>query len=232
MTHKVPLWIPITLMLAAVYNLAWGTWVVLRPSDLFNWLEIDSPNYLPIWQALGMVVGVYGIGYAIAAWDAVRYWPLVLVGLIGKILGAIGFCYLYWNGNIDWSFFWQIFFNDLLWFLPFTATLYYVFKESTAPRCLKAISQSNFEADPADTNESQLGQSIHQISLRKPVMLVFLRHAGCTFCRQTLADLRDARDEILDLGLEVAIVHMGSPMEGTMMLSNYELDFFHRFSDP
>jgi hypothetical protein len=32
--------------------------------------------------------------------------------------------------------------------------------------------------------------------------------------------------------MEVALVHMGSPMEGTMMLSNYELDFFHRFSDP
>jgi peroxiredoxin len=232
MSQNTSNWIRITLILAAVYNLAWGTWVILRPGDLFHWLQIESPNYPLIWQGLGMVVGVYGIGYAFASFDPVRYWPIVLVGLIGKILGPIGFIISYWNGNVAWPFFWQILFNDMIWWVPFAAILYFVLRETSAPRSSGKTSSSNPDKDPADSIESQLGQTINQISERSPLMLVFLRHGGCTFCRQTLADLQDARDEILEMGVEVALVHMGSPMEGTMMLSKYELDFFHRFSDP
>ena len=38
-----------------------------------------------------MIVGVYGVGYATAALDPSRHWPVVLVGLLGKIFGPIGF---------------------------------------------------------------------------------------------------------------------------------------------
>lgn len=38
-----------------------------------------------------MIVGVYGIGYAAAATNPVRYWPVVLAELLGKVLGPIGF---------------------------------------------------------------------------------------------------------------------------------------------
>jgi hypothetical protein len=34
-----------------------------------------------------------------------------------------------------------------------------------------------------------------------------------------------------ELGFSVAIVHMGSPMDGTVMLAKYDLDHFHHFSD-
>lgn len=229
--HKnVPTWIRITLLVAAVYNLAWGCWVVTRPQDLFNWLQIEAPNYLPIWQALGMVVGVYGIGYAIASTNPVRYWPIVLVGLIGKLLGPIGFAWSFWNNNLAGVFVWQILLNDLIWWVPFAGILYYVLRESSKPNSAEYCQTS--EPDPIETIESQMGQTVIQASMKFPLMLVFLRHAGCTFCRQTLWDLQLHRDEILNLEVNVALVHMGSPMEGTTMLSNYELDFFHRFSDP
>ena len=40
---------------------------------------------------MGMIVGVYGIGYLIAARDPRTHWPIVLVGLLGKVFGPIGF---------------------------------------------------------------------------------------------------------------------------------------------
>jgi peroxiredoxin len=231
MTKQVPNWIRFTLLAAAIYNLVWGCWVVIRPNDFFEWLQIETPNNIPIWQALGMVVGVYGIGYAITSRNPVRYWPIVLVGLIGKVLGPLGFAWSFWNNNLSGAFIWQILFNDLIWWVPFVGILYFVFRESSKPAAGVSCCETA-EPDPIKTIESQMGQTVVQASMKRPLMLVFLRHAGCTFCRQTLSDLQLNRDEILGLGVEVALVHMGSPMEGTTMLSKYELDFFHRFSDP
>ncbi|MFN8816592.1 MAG: hypothetical protein ACK5ZV_07645, partial [bacterium] len=34
------------------------------------------------------------------------------------------------------------------------------------------------------------GQSVAELSMRSPVLMVFLRHFGCTFCREALADVR------------------------------------------
>lgn len=231
MSRIVPNWMRITLLAAAAYNLIWGCWVVLYPNGLFDLLQVSAPTYPPIWQALGMIVGLYGVGYAIASRDPVRHWPIVLVGLLGKIFGPIGFIWSLQNGSLPATFFWQILPNDLIWWLPFSAILYYVFRETSGPKSVQACCNET-EADPIRVIQSQLGQTVIEASSKRPLMLVFLRHGGCTFCRQTLSDLQDHRDEILGLGVDVALVHMGSPMEGTTMLSNYELDFFHRFSDP
>ena len=49
------------------------------------------PVYPMIWQGMGMVIGVYGLGYWWAAQILVIHWPIVAVGLLGKIFGPIGF---------------------------------------------------------------------------------------------------------------------------------------------
>lgn len=41
---------------AAIYNLAWGGFVVLYPELPFRWAGMPPPNYPEIWQCLGMVV--------------------------------------------------------------------------------------------------------------------------------------------------------------------------------
>jgi len=108
---------------AAIYNLLWGSFVILFPALPFRWACIEPPNYPEIWQCLGMVVGVYGVGYAIAAANPLRHWPIVLVGLLGKILGPIGFLNAAWQGRLPWKAGWTIVANDLIWWLPFSAIL-------------------------------------------------------------------------------------------------------------
>jgi hypothetical protein len=75
------------LLIAAIYNLAWGAFAIFAPRLPFQWLGIDPPNYPSLWQCIGMIVGVYGVGYAIAAYDTQRHWPT-----IGKNLRAHRFC--------------------------------------------------------------------------------------------------------------------------------------------
>ena len=118
-------WMRSWLLAAGVYNLIWGAWVVLAPDALFGLVGMEP---LPgagrgIWQCLGMVIGVYGIGYLCAARDPVRHWPIVLVGFLGKIFGPIGFLWTASRGEIPWSFGITIPTNDLLWWIPFTLIL-------------------------------------------------------------------------------------------------------------
>jgi hypothetical protein len=113
----------LVLWAAAVYNVAWGAVVVLFPAQLFRWAGMQPPNYPELWQCIGMLVGVYGVGYAIAATNPVRHWPIVLVGMLGKILGPIGFLHAAWQGALPWKAGWMIVANDLIWWLPFVALL-------------------------------------------------------------------------------------------------------------
>ena len=112
------------LLAAAVYNILWGAWVVLFPDHLFGLVGMESPAYPMIWQSVGMIVGVYGLGYGIAAFDPDRHWPIVLVGFLGKIFGPIGFVYHYRLGNFPAAFWWVTLFNDLIWLVPFALILW------------------------------------------------------------------------------------------------------------
>jgi small multidrug resistance pump len=117
-------WMTITLYAAAIYNLAWGAFTILFPNAIFDWLGADRPNYPGIWQCVGMIVGVYGIGYALAARDPARHWPIVLVGLLGKIFGPIGFIdQALIQKTFPLAFGWTIITNDLMWWVPFALIL-------------------------------------------------------------------------------------------------------------
>ena len=118
----------IVLRAAAVYNLAWGAVVVLFPLAPFRWAGMDPPNYPELWQCIGMIVGVYGVGYWIAATDPRRHWPIVLVGLLGKIFGPIGFVSAAARGTLPWVAGWTIVTNDLIWWFPFLSILAWVWK--------------------------------------------------------------------------------------------------------
>lgn len=119
-----PRWMSYILAAAAIYNIAWGTWAILFPLSIFRWAGFQPlPTYPELWQCIGMIVGVYGVGYAIAAMDPLKHWPIVLVGLLGKLFGPIGFFQAVWAGRFPMKMGWTILTNDLIWWLPFVLIL-------------------------------------------------------------------------------------------------------------
>lgn len=114
-----PNWAKNTLYLAGIYNIFWGIIVVLFPNQLFALAGMEISNYPELFQCIGMMIAVFGVAYIAAYHDPVKYWPIVLAGLIGRILGPIGFII----GVIEKKFTWMagltIITNDLIWILPF-----------------------------------------------------------------------------------------------------------------
>ena len=109
----------LTLRLAALYNLTWGAYVLMFPQSFFQILEMEPINHVAIWQGMGMVIGVYGVAYWLASYDPIRHWPIVAAGLLGKILGPLGYTYNALQGNMDPAFGFTLLTNDLIWWIPF-----------------------------------------------------------------------------------------------------------------
>lgn len=105
--------------LAGIYNIAFGLWAGLFPAAFFELFAMDAPRYPQIWQCLGMVIGLYGILYWYAGSRLDRAFPIIAIGLAGKVLGPIGF--LHATLTSDWPVraFPLIITNDLIWWIPF-----------------------------------------------------------------------------------------------------------------
>lgn len=222
-------WTKWLLISAAWYNLLWGSALVLFPAVPFAWAGLEQPNYLPILQCLGMVIGVYGIGYWIAAGDPARHWPIVLVGLIGKILGPLGFLYYALRGELPWVLGLTILTNDLLWWLPFVAILVQAVRVNDDRRMSGLVGVLQAELQQAVGSH---GISLLDLSQRSKVLTIFLRHSGCTYCRETLARLSAQQAELQQQGYELAVVHMSPPADGERMAKQFGLTSAHWFSDP
>ncbi|WP_010135963.1 hypothetical protein [Ochrovirga pacifica] len=115
-----------TLQIAAIYNLVWGAWVVLFPHHFFDLVGLERLNLPMIWQGVGMIVGVYGLGYWWASYHPLKHWPVITVGFLGKIFGPIGFVMNYAQGLVPFDFFYTLIFNDLIWWIPFGNILWKV----------------------------------------------------------------------------------------------------------
>lgn len=112
------------LKIAGIYNLIWGAWVVLFPLSFFNLVGMQPPIHITIWQGMGMVIGLYGLGYYLASYDYIRHWPIVAIGLLGKIFGPIGYFFNLYIDNIDPVFGYALITNDFIWWIPFGMMVY------------------------------------------------------------------------------------------------------------
>ena len=217
------------LLAAGAYNLAWGALTVLFPAWLFSLTGMEQPSYPFIWQCVGMIVGVYGIGYLAAARDPARHWPIVLVGLLGKIFGPLGYAMGVVDGTVPVAFGVTIPTNDLIWWIPFGAILWYAFRVNTDTA--GGASTPDLETALAEAT-TQSGASLAAVSRSSPVLLVLLRHSGCIFCREAIADLAASLTRIEAAGLRPVLVHQGADDDIRPLLARCGIERIDRISDP
>ena len=116
-------WPSVILVVAGFYNLAWAAWMIASPRDSFFWAGLEDPakplNYPQLWQGLGLLVGVFGLGYLFAASNPVRHGGIVLVGLVSKVFGGLASVIAAATGQgSQWAVVVSLF-NDMIWWVPF-----------------------------------------------------------------------------------------------------------------
>lgn len=196
----------LTLLAAGIYNLVFGIWAVAWPQLWFQWSGMDLPRYPEIWQSVGMIVGVYGIGYLVAATNPILHWPIVLVGFLGKIFGPIGFALAISKGTLPLSSAWITLTNDLIWWIPFGLILWATIQAKVGRPITKTQAYSPEEA--SHLYQLSTGKTLAEASEHKTVALVFLRHFGCTFTRQILRSLTELKAEAEAQNAQLVLVHM------------------------
>jgi hypothetical protein len=79
---------------------------------------------------------------------------------------------------------------------------------------------------------TESGKTLLELVDERPVLLVFLRHFGCTFCRQTIDDVSKIRGKLAERGVQPVFVHLGTPERAKPYFDYYGLADVERVSNP
>lgn len=79
---------------------------------------------------------------------------------------------------------------------------------------------------------TQNGNTLWDLSHQSPVLLVFLRHFGCVFCKEALTELGKLRDEFKDRNTRLVLVHMADPETARSFFTQFGLEQTEAISDP
>ena len=87
-------------------------------------------------------------------------------------------------------------------------------------------------AETIESATTQNGERLVDLAANSTVLLIFLRHSGCTFCREALADIAASRARAEKAGIRIVLVHMGDWTGISHLLKRYYLTDIGCISDP
>jgi peroxiredoxin len=75
------------------------------------------------------------------------------------------------------------------------------------------------------------GKTVLQLSQERPVLLIFLRHLGCVFCREALKDISSLKKLLVEGDQEIVFVHMEDNEIAKPFFEKYHLNDCLRVAD-
>jgi hypothetical protein len=78
---------------------------------------------------------------------------------------------------------------------------------------------------------AESGRSLLELVDESPVLLIFLRHFGCAFCRQALDQVAKIRTQITARGVQPVFVHLGTPERAKLYFDYYQLSTVERIGN-
>lgn len=77
------------------------------------------------------------------------------------------------------------------------------------------------------------GETLYEVAEKQPVMLVFLRHFGCSFCREAISDIAKLKKRLEEKNVRVVMVHMSAePKVAEQFFKKYKLWPLLYINDP
>ena len=79
---------------------------------------------------------------------------------------------------------------------------------------------------------TESGATLLALVEESPVLLVFLRHFGCSFCRQAISDVAELGPELVRRGVRPVFVHLGPQELAKVYFDYYRIGEVERVCDP
>jgi peroxiredoxin len=79
---------------------------------------------------------------------------------------------------------------------------------------------------------TESGAELFALSHESPVLLVFLRHFGCSFCRKAISDVAELIPQLSSRGVRPVFVHLGTPEIAQAHFAYYGIPEVDRIHDP
>ncbi len=97
---------------------------------------------------------------------------------------------------------------------------------------LEIIMQQQIDLEILNAMVTNLSENLMQLTRKKSVLLVFLRHFGCVFCKEALHDLADLKETFHKKNVQMVFVHMSDETVADEYFKNYNLEGVSHISDP
>lgn len=220
-------WMTRFLLVAGGLHMLVGAAFAFWPSYLSGWLGLAVPRYGEGIQIGGAVFASVGAGLLAASLSPLRHWPIALVGLLSSAGVAAGLVLSVSKGRLSVV---AGFASAACFFalcVAFGLILNKAYK-NTLNLSRKACPEVQQMALRIRTNK---GTPLLELSRRNPLLMVFLRHTGCPFCREALADIAFQRRRIEATGTQIVLVHMGTDQAAHEFFYRYGLSDLPRVSD-
>lgn len=225
-------WMQYLLLAAGIYNVIWGSIAFIKPNYFLSQLHIDFANSGTISKAVGLLEIVFGLAYLMASQKPFKHWLIIFVGFIVKFGISIIYLINMYKGQAPSQMLVMITANDIIWLLPFGLILYRAFEHYQSTRELEAYDMNPRKLKSLENIYTNTGMSLQQHTDQWPTMLVFLRHFGCNFCRETLKEIANNRKQIESEGTKIVFVHLVDEDSASEITEQFGLSDIPRISDP
>ncbi|HEX4020191.1 MAG TPA: SelL-related redox protein [Acidobacteriaceae bacterium] len=87
-------------------------------------------------------------------------------------------------------------------------------------------------ADALQQYRTESGRTLQQLLDESPILLVFLRHFGCSFCREAIDQVAQIQPQLQARGVRPVFVHLGTPERAKPYFDYYHLSSVERIGNP
>lgn len=199
-------WMRIVLVSGGLYHLAFALWAIFCPTHALAWFDCTAPGQPMLWQMFGVISAILGLGLMIAAKNPIQHWPIVLLGFIESIVAISTIGSAVFNEELPATALIMLGVNDIIWLPLFGLILWAALRAHTG--IPPSRNQPYSIAEAAAVYQLSDGRKLADASMDAPLVLVFLRHFGCTFTRQILRGLQDLEQQAKQYNATLVLVHM------------------------
>jgi hypothetical protein len=191
---------------AGVYCVIFALILICWPKQAFVYLDLGVSRHLFLLQFIGVFYFLFGLSFFFASRDPIKHWRIILMCTL-KIIIVVGASLYAWVDEVfPPKLIALMVVDDVVWLVPFLMILW---ASIQARAGIAPIYQQPLTPEAAAKSYTlSTGETLAEASTDKTVILVFMRHFGCTFTRQILRSLAMLEEQARQHDSRLVLVHM------------------------